>query len=1848
MKIFKYKKRIVSAILAGLLIINSADIYAQPIYDIDDTIEDEEIIEEIIEEAEIVEESENTVESDSNNEEDSDIDVISEDYNTEELTMDDSNETDAGLLSENEKEIGEYKEGNITYTSYEIDIPDIDTSSPVEIPRERRRGLYTTKAANLPSSYDSRTKGLVTSVKNQGEYGTCWAHATAACIEASLIKNGAVINGIKSTADTIDISELEIAHDSYQICPNDALGNMLEAGEACVDFSNRGGTGMTAMDAFIRWDGIVLESDSPYSTLPLVVASNTAENHIPEDRYKIHIKDFYGVNSADTDKIKEEIMKNGSGFLSLQGTYFDNTKAIVNGKEKVYTVARYNDTTGRLPNHAVAVVGWDDDFPREYFISDRKTHPNNNGAFLCKNSYGSNWHTENGYFWLSYEDKVFVNLSGGVFFFNANIDDNTESYKYSGMYGWNGISNGLSTMYYSATYKNNTDDIFTLNSTAIEMSDKNNGYSVNVDIYKDSKAKGNIIIPNSGYKVASVSDSYDRAGFHVLNLGKQIPIYPGEVFSIIYKVMGSSDLYMNYTEYWCDKWNTDPYCWTSCSTDGENWKILGNNDKYNANMPIFAFGTRAECKDISSATVTVDDVEQLNAKYYYENEKKPNIAVKLDGTTLEAGKDYEITEITNDNVFTVGSSHTVKIKGKGEYKGVATGSYNIIKNDLTDAEITLNSAINPTTTIEQLKTKLIVNWVGEEKVKLTDSDYTLVSPTVLSGLKKGDEIRITVSGKNDCAGSVTKAQTVEAIVLTSQNTSVKPKQIFNPFRTEQYPESVIFTGEDGIKKELIHGTDFTVEYNNGASNTSGEKTVSIIGIGGYTTEIENDAVEKTYTVEPYTFSNEEVGFYIKGIKVNEVIYTPNTKPLEIKVEKNGETVLDENYSIKYSNTGYDEATGNIQAGEVTATITGDGVNVIGTLQNSYTVNKASIVSASLSGITGSTDYYYGKPVLKPAAVKVNGYTLTTDDYDLTYEGDKLYRNTNNELCSEVGAVRIVINGKGNYEGKRVRSYSVEPISLAETELTLPTSTSIRLKNKNKMLLVPIVTYDSHPLNPETDYEITYSKNVNDIVQGDKITVTVTAKDDGNCIESNSKEYLITGIDLKDADVNFEKVVYRPNLASEPPIVSFDDTRLEFGQDYEVRYAGDWSKVTEAGVDVTILAKKSSLYNGSTTAHYDVLPYSFTGYEDIKYDEELTFDPTITREFQKPQSVKVAFDNGTVTLEEGTDYVVTHSGDANEVGTVTMAVSGKGNYIGRVEKTYEIKKADLENANVSFNSTETYKPNLELQNVTVKYQFTNEEIELSESDYEVIYKDEDGNVLTGTDKLEIGTIKATIKAKESSNYTGSKTIEYRIVPEDIANVSYESLSNEVYSKGMEYRNQQLNHNGSGLEKDKDYRVIVSKDYTAATDVVAYKVNFAYTGIGNYTGTHTESYLVNKADKAPGAPSNILTGLKKGKEVSAVEIEGDWRWTNTDKNKKLSETAGNSITAKAEYTGEDANCYVTTISDVTVTTTACDHPESNTEFVVDIPATCLDAGYGHTQCHKCDFSIQDNITIDATGHSFTNYATNGDATCTEDGTKTAKCDHCTETDTTTDTGSKLGHIKSERVVKEATASETGLKEIYCTRCDKIFERIVLEKLATTIDITLPDGKKGDVKATVIFDVKDAAGNKLEYIDLDSYITVGPKKVTFANAKKMPTIVGYTFKGWYTTGTNGKPKKVSSLTAKNLKDMTISATYTENQYQIQYKVVKPKDGKRTAKIIGKVKNQSKIKYNDEVTLASGLSATIAANAKKDLPEVNYQLVGWTTQKNGTTVEYTPNEVVKQLKGQTKKDKKIVLYSVWKVKLG
>ena len=88
-----------------------------------------------------------------------------------------------------------------------------------------------------------------------------------------------------------------------------------------------------------------------------------------------------------------------------------------------------------------------------------------------------------------------------------------------------------------------------------------------------------------------------------------------------------------------------------------------------------------------------------------------------------------------------------------------------------------------------------------------------------------------------------------------------------------------------------------------------------------------------------------------------------------------------------------------------------------------------------------------------------------------------------------------------------------------------------------------------------------------------------------------------------------------------------------------------------------------------------------------------------------------------------------------------------------------------------------------------------------------------------------------------------------------------------------------------------------------------------------------------------------------------------------------------------------------------------------------------------CSVCgDELSRETVTVSPIGHSFTNYASDNNATCLVDGTKTAKCDHCDETDTIADEGSALGHDIIHHEGKASTCIEKGYAEYNtCSRCD-----------------------------------------------------------------------------------------------------------------------------------------------------------------------------------------------------------------------
>ena len=241
--------------------------------------------------------------------------------------------------------------------------------------------------------------------------------------------------------------------------------------------------------------------------------------------------------------------------------------------------------------------------------------------------------------------------------------------------------------------------------------------------------------------------------------------------------------------------------------------------------------------------------------------------------------------------------------------------------------------------------------------------------------------------------------------------------------------------------------------------------------------------------------------------------------------------------------------------------------------------------------------------------------------------------------------------------------------------------------------------------------------------------------------------------------------------------------------------------------------------------------------------------------------------------------------------------------------------------------------------------------------------------------------------------------------------------------------------------------VQMDGYAADDVVA-TLTFAVKDTSVETITVTYEEINNDhpetVEELPINYPHANTEVKDAKDATCTEegYTGDTYCTDCGKliakgevipAKGHGETeikdAKEATCTEAGYTG-DTWCTVcnTKIADGQVIPAA-----GHTCTTVVTPPTCTEEGYTTHTCIDCgEVIITDKVP--ATGHTFENYVSDGNATCTEDGTKTAKCEHCDATDTVTDEGSAKGHGETEiKDAKDATCTEEGYTgDTYCTDC------------------------------------------------------------------------------------------------------------------------------------------------------------------------------------------------------------------------
>jgi cathepsin L len=197
-------------------------------------------------------------------------------------------------------------------------------------------------------SFDLRTKGAVTPVKDQGYCGSCWDFATLGAFEGSW----SIIN-----SQPIDSSEQDIL-DCSQIGSCD--GAWIPAFQYLID------------------KGVTTEANYPYrrskgscnATFPRLFKAD-AWGYVGSDH-----------NIPSVTALKQALCANGPLYITVRAT----------GAFQAYTSGIFNEHSAGNINHAITLIGWDD----------------TKQAWLIKNSWGTDWGdtcgygTERGYMWISY------------------------------------------------------------------------------------------------------------------------------------------------------------------------------------------------------------------------------------------------------------------------------------------------------------------------------------------------------------------------------------------------------------------------------------------------------------------------------------------------------------------------------------------------------------------------------------------------------------------------------------------------------------------------------------------------------------------------------------------------------------------------------------------------------------------------------------------------------------------------------------------------------------------------------------------------------------------------------------------------------------------------------------------------------------------------------------------------------------------------------------------------------------------------------------------------------------------------------------------------------------------------------------------------------------------------------------------------------------------------------------------------------------------------------------------------------------------------------------------------------
>lgn len=437
---------------------------------------------------------------------------------------------------------------------------------------------------------------------------------------------------------------------------------------------------------------------------------------------------------------------------------------------------------------------------------------------------------------------------------------------------------------------------------------------------------------------------------------------------------------------------------------------------------------------------------------------KPSVKVYYGSILLKEKTDYTVSYSNNIKAAaaTASKAPTIKVSGKGNYKGFDTQTFDIAKKDISDEEdISViftdtyaytgkSVSIKPVVKYNNLTLK---NGVKKDyRIIVTDRNGQDITGKVIS---EGNYI-LHIIGVNNFEGEILREFVVTKKRLI--NTLKFSKMVNKTYTGQPVTQEIKITDKKNNNYVLVEGKDYVVDYNN--SNIEiGKANITITGIGSNYIGTKS----LTFKINGTNLSKAKV----VGLP-SKVAYTGSSIQPKVKLylnygKKNQEELIqDVDYTITYGS--------NVDKGKGTVTLKGKG-KYAGQVTKKFMIQPEDLSKVIVEHTPSSTAFCKGGA--KPTDIKLtyNGNVLVQDvDYSLSYANNK---NVTESTTKKKPT--IIIKGKGNYKGKITKTFKIIPKDINEISMYVPDVTYTGKKGIYKPK--PVLTdTDGKTLKAGTDYE----------------------------------------------------------------------------------------------------------------------------------------------------------------------------------------------------------------------------------------------------------------------------------------------------------------------------------------------------------------------------------------------------------------------------------------------------------------------------------------------------------------------------------------------------------------------------------------------------------------------------------------------------------------------------------------------------------------------------------------------------------------------------------------------------------